>query len=124
MASDTLNSRHHKGYAGELRAASWFAQAGFEVYFPAFHQGPVDFIVASGTDITRVQVKTPYWTVRPHNSYLQVTVRKGCGDGREYNSYTKEDTESLSSPTGTRPINYDYLSDDAWWEMNQPGVDL
>lgn len=70
------NICHYKGASNELRAASYYLDLGFQVYFPVCQQGAVDFIVDKGSQgLLKVQVKTATWVKAGNNKYLQSRTR-------------------------------------------------
>lgn len=80
-----MHSRHTSGLVGELKAATYFAENGYEIYWPALTQSTVDFVAIKNTDIKRVQVKNAYWMERPSGArYVQATIRKGSGGSKTY----------------------------------------
>lgn len=94
MERHSLNSKHRNGSIAELKAAVWYMENGFEVFWPQTPQGAVDFIAMRGQETVRVQVKSPYWFERPSGArYLQATVRKGSSS--PYSTYTKEDCDEI-----------------------------
>lgn len=89
-----MHSRHSSGLVGELKAATWFAEQGYEIYWPSLTQSAVDFIAAKGKEILRVQAKNAYWMQRPSGArYVQVTIRKGSGG---FKTYTEEDCDIIA----------------------------
>jgi hypothetical protein len=90
---DDALSKHRNGATGELKAAAYFSEQGYEIYSPWYGAGSIDFIAVKQQEIIRVQVKSAYWTRRPSGcEYLQVTIRKGAGGNQ---SYTKEDCDVI-----------------------------
>lgn len=80
-----MHTRHNNGLVGELKAATYFAEQGYEIYWPALTQSAVDFIAVKGSETLKIQVKNAYWMSRPSGArYLQVTTRKGVGGSRTY----------------------------------------
>lgn len=88
-------NKHQIGYLSESRAATYFIEQGYEVYWPSFTQSSCDFIITKSQDVQRVQVKTAYWMERKSGKrYLQTTTRKGCGRGG-YSEYTREECDLI-----------------------------
>ena len=91
MGSNALNSKHKNGTIAELKAALWYEEKGWTVFWPTSTQSPCDFIAACGKINLRIQVKSAYWMKRPSGcTYLQVTIRKGSGGHKKY---TEEDCD-------------------------------
>jgi hypothetical protein len=89
---DALN-RHQTGFVAELKAATYYAEQDYEIYWPNLTQSSIDFIALKGREIRRVQVKSAYWIHRKTGaSYLQATIRKGCDSNQ---SYSKEDCDDI-----------------------------
>lgn len=72
-----LTPSHLTGGASELKAATYYLELGYQVYFPIVQQGKVDLIIEDFTNKTlaRVQVKTAYWNVFGSHEYLQCRTR-------------------------------------------------
>lgn len=86
-----MHHKHTNGLVGELKAATYYVEAGYEIYWPALTQSGVDFIAVKGRETQRVQVKNAYWMKRPSGAkYVQVTTRKGAGGNK---TYTREDCD-------------------------------
>ena len=62
-AGATRTERNYTGNANELRAASWFARNGYNIYLPV-GSPPSDFVAIRGDLTVRVQVKTMTWQPR------------------------------------------------------------
>lgn len=64
------------GAASELKAAAYFLEAGWEVFFPAVQQGSADFVIRKDSNYKSVQVKTATNIKNPCGiSYLQCRTR-------------------------------------------------
>ena len=99
MGSNSLvmDSKHQNGAEAELRAALWYTEQGYTIFWPSATHTPCDFIALNkGTnEIVRVQVKSAYWMTRPTGrSYLMCTTRKGCCSGG-YDTYTEDDCDVI-----------------------------
>lgn len=95
MGNDALNSKHKNGTLAELKAACWFVENGYEIYWPQMAQSSCDFVAGTKSELIRIQVKSAYWMERPSGArYLQATTRKGCGTNG-YDKYTKEDCDLI-----------------------------
>lgn len=82
-----MDSKHKNGTIAELKAALYYEEKGWTVFWPTSSQSPCDFIAACGKVNLRIQVKAAYWTKRPSGcTYLQVTMRKGAGGSKRYTS--------------------------------------
>ncbi len=66
---------HFKGSANELKAALWYLNNSWNVFFPVVPQGPVDFIADVDGCLERVQVKTATWNRSGKYEYLQCRTR-------------------------------------------------
>ena len=87
--------RHRNGLNAELRAALYYSEQGYDIYWPHTGQGSIDFIINKGVDTQRIQVKKAYITKRPTGTwYLQATIRKGCGS-KPFEKYTKKDCDNV-----------------------------
>lgn len=88
-----MYSRHKSGAIAELKAAQFFLENDYEIFFPTT-ASTADFIAMKGSELIRVQVKSAYYMERPGSSYVQVTTRRNSG---EYvgKLYTKEDYDLL-----------------------------
>ena len=90
-----MQLKHQNGFLAELKAATYYAEQGYEIYWPAVTQSSCDFIAVREGKIDRVQVKKAYWFTKPTGtSYLQVTTRKGSGNSG-YSTYTSNDCDSV-----------------------------
>lgn len=72
---NNIHERHYKGAVNELKAMNYYLGKGCQVYTPICQQGVVDFIVDSGTDLAKVQVKTATWVKSGNHKYLQCRTR-------------------------------------------------
>lgn len=67
---------HQLGAANELRAASYFLEEGYNVYWPAVQQSLVDFVIEKAGYYQRVQVKSATWnSPRPTTTYLRLPIK-------------------------------------------------
>lgn len=88
-----MNSKHKNGTIAELKAAVYYEEKGWTVFWPTSSQSPCDFIAACGVMNLRIQVKAAYKFTRPSGcSYVQVTIRKGSGGSKKY---TEEDCDLI-----------------------------
>jgi len=86
-----MAKQHYSGMLAELKVAEHYVENEYDIYWPAMAQSPIDFIACKNSEVLRIQVKKAYWMTRPSGaSYLQATTRKGCGDNKQYDHYTKE----------------------------------
>ena len=94
-----MDSRHSNGLVAELKAATYYAEQGHEIYWPALTQSSVDFIAVKDGKTIRVQVKAAYWCANKigkyEYSYLQATVRKGPGQSKNYCGYSDLDCDEV-----------------------------
>lgn len=90
-----MDSRHQSGHVAEIKASLYYAELGYEIYWPSFTQSGCDFIIVKKDEMRRIQVKKAYWFTRPSGTrYLQATTRKGAGSAG-YKTYTKEDCDII-----------------------------
>lgn len=66
-----LHPNHYTGMISEYRAAVYYLENGYQVYWPAIQQSVVDFIIEKDKEFQKVQVKTASWNRAGPNSYLQ-----------------------------------------------------
>lgn len=83
-----MKSQHLTGYISEQKAALYFAELGYIIYWPNHSQSSCDFIACKDEELIRIQVKSAYWMTNPTGkNYLQATVKKGSSG---LDSYTKQ----------------------------------
>ena len=66
---------HQLGAANELRAAAYFLEAGYNVYWPAVQQSLVDFVIEKDGFYQRVQVKSATWNRGTRATYLRIPIK-------------------------------------------------
>lgn len=54
--------RHKSGTVAELKAATYFAEQGYDVFFPITLNPKADLIVSRGDTTLKVQVKKATWS--------------------------------------------------------------
>jgi len=79
-----LNKNHSTGVKNELKAASYFAGKGFEVYWPMHTQSRCDFIIYKNEYFNKVQVKTATWSKTGEHLYLQCRLKNRNKYGTVY----------------------------------------
>jgi len=88
-----MKTEHFNGYISEQKAALYYAQLGYLIYWPNCTQSPCDFIACKEDEVLRIQVKSAYWSKNSKGlEYLISTVRKGC---RQQNFYSKKDCDTV-----------------------------
>lgn len=72
-----------KGAISEFRAAIWYLEQGYQVFFPSCDGNVVDFVAYKpGCLPELVQVKTAHWIESSGNRYLQLRVGRTRGSRR------------------------------------------
>ena len=67
-----MHPNQRKGSASEYRAAAYFSEHGWEIFWPPTGSSPCDFVMVKEKQTQRVQVKTAVsWTKGP-STYLRV----------------------------------------------------
>lgn len=77
------HSTHIRGAVSEYRAASWYIERGFNVYWPAVHAGEVDFLIEKDGKYQRVQVKSAGWD----GAYLRAVIHSKRSGGYTADSF-------------------------------------
>jgi len=93
---------HYNGSAAEYRAAAWFLENGYMVWWPSVHQDAADFMVSKSGKYRRIQVKKAAWSRRHRGSrryYLQVVINRGT-EGRRV--YSAKDIDYVMAVDGER----------------------
>lgn len=73
---------HQAGSVAELKAATWFVEQGYDVFFPITINPKADF-VAVKDETLKVQVKKATWSRTGDYEYLQVRlIGKKAGDSQ------------------------------------------
>ncbi|AGF91032.1 hypothetical protein SXHG_00010 [Synechococcus phage MRHenn-2013a] len=88
-----MDNKHMTGVKSELRAAIWFSERGYSVFFPLLTQSRVDFVVIKGPECIRVQVKTATWSISGKYKYLQVRLKSR--DRQPKQLYSKEEVDVI-----------------------------
>lgn len=83
-------SSHFIGVASELKAGAFFAERGYEVYFPMSSQSRCDFIASCEGQTIKVQVKTI--TYDKVGTYTYAKARIGT-DADRCSRYSHEDAD-------------------------------
>ena len=82
-----MDSKHKNGTIAELKAALYYEEHGWSVFWPTSSQTPCDFIAVNGKTVLRIQVKSGYEFKRPSGrGYIQSTIRKGSGGNKRYSN--------------------------------------
>jgi hypothetical protein len=72
---DRGTSNRVKGAISEFRAAIWYMEQGYQVFFPASDGGIVDFVAYKpGQRPLLIQVKTAHWITSSGCKYLQLRI--------------------------------------------------
>jgi hypothetical protein len=79
-----IDKEHIKGAVSEYRAAQYYLEQGYQVYWPAVQQGVVDFVVEKSGVLKRVQVKTATMNKCKHLRYLQCRTTRGRVNTKVY----------------------------------------
>lgn len=87
-------ARRAKGAVNELKAAIWYIDNGYQIFFPAGDGGIVDFVAYKPGERPRlVQVKTAHWITSNGHRYLQLRIgrTRGRDEPRDWDPDRPED---------------------------------
>ena len=79
-----MNIQHKSGLTSELKAASYFASEGYEIYWPMCTQSRCDFVVFKNEYFSKVQIKTATWSKTGEHLYLQCRLTNRNGYSTSY----------------------------------------
>lgn len=84
-----------KGAISEFRAAIWYMEQGYQIFFPSSDGGVVDFVAYKPGETPRlVQVKTAHWITSSGHRYLQLRIgRTRVIDGVEKREWDPDRVE-------------------------------
>lgn len=90
-----MYSKHKSGAIAELKAAQYFIEHDYEIFFPMSMHSIIDFIALKDNNAIRVQVKSAYYMKRSTGaSYIQVTTRRNSSI-YGHQCYKKDDYDLL-----------------------------
>ncbi len=69
-----MNEKFTTGLASELKAASYYATLGYEIFWPMHTQSRSDFLILKDNEYQKIQVKTATWSQTGPYKYLQARV--------------------------------------------------
>ena len=78
---------HQLGAANELRAAAYFLEEGYNVFWPAVQQSMVDFVIEKDGFYQRVQVKSATWNRQRSNTYLRIAIKTSAKSPYQSDSF-------------------------------------
>ncbi len=67
-----MHPTHRRGASTEYKAAAYFAERGWEVFWPPSGSSPCDFIISRQSETQKVQVKTATIWTRSGSTYTRV----------------------------------------------------
>ena len=79
-----MDNNHSIGMVHELKVATYFAEKGYEIYWPHAAQSRADLIVDTPEGLRKVQIKKATWSTSGPHKYLQCRLVSRNVYRREY----------------------------------------
>jgi len=70
-----MHLAQYRGASSEYKAAALFSSQGWSIFWTPNGFSSCDFIMISGGEIKKVQVKTAHWCTRNNSRFLRSTIR-------------------------------------------------